>query len=247
MCVIFRLSYYTADSSKKLKGEFNTRDCVVNIVAPNSSDESEYSLKGKSYAFVIKREASSQRDSIANSTGEDGGSRVLVLEAESEELRQWWVNHLRCRIEEARYAPYDDFTENRASISAERPSEMVKHNITGLNNTISNQDTSPVNTLSNTSNNNTSVIQLYANTVWQQFIYNSDEYIVYTSEVIKKNKYGMSQKRQLILTNALVSRGSSVNGAKGFRLFYVDGSSMKVKGVIEGKNENQRPLAEMVR
>jgi hypothetical protein len=58
---------------------------------------------------------------------------------------------------------------------------------------------------------------------------------------VKRNKYGIAQKRQLLLA---VNSGM-VSGAAVPRLFYVDATVMKVKGDVEWSADSP-PRAELV-
>jgi hypothetical protein len=277
---LYSLSYYAVSDNygKKLKGEFNTRECtVLDIQSTDTTEVIEYNLKGKEFVFILKR-YENVRDSMISissaisSNNDDSNSRALVLQAETEESKQWWMNHIRCRIQEAATI------QKEHMLSRAREEQLQQKQIQDMsslkafssteNTSLSRASISSVQAsrqLSQSSITSSLVdVNRYYNTPWQQFVCNPNEYIVFTSEVVKKNKYGMSQKRQLVLTaisNVDIATSSTTNTgvrsisstssnaagdmSKGFRLFYVDGGSMKVKGVIEGKG-SEKPNAEMV-
>jgi hypothetical protein len=234
-----RLSYY---DTRKLKGEFNTRDCEVKTIPSTECN-------GSQYGFMIT-----------------GPGRNLLLYANNDEDRMMWIEGIQERIEEQeRLSQWEDQLNqmNKYQEEYERthPKETegendvnglitdgsdddddddgmwkIKHSIQSL--VVDGQkggdqkEEFEQNQRMVTGNENTSI--------WDQFL-DLGEVLLCSGEIIKRNKYGLSQKRQLLLAKQSSSDSSSLPP----RLFYVDPSSMRVKGEMEWDNQ-KTPQAEYV-
>lgn len=219
-----RLSYY---DTKKLKGEFNTRDCEVTMLPPSECN-------GSQYGFLI-----------------NGPGRKLLLYANSDDDRTMWMNALRERIEEQeRISQWEEQVNqmNKYQEEYNRTHSAENCDDTPLSEGSDDEDESglwkskhSINSLriNPEEENGKQVHSTISNggSIWQQFL-DSGEILLCTGEIIKRNKYGMSQKRQLLLAKQL-------SGNSPPRLFYVDPSTMKVKGEMEWDNQ-KAPQAEFV-
>jgi hypothetical protein len=229
-----RLSYY---DTRKLKGEFNTRDCEVKTLPSTECN-------GSQYGFLIT-----------------GPGRNLLLYAQNDEDRTMWMEGIQERIEEQeRLSQWEDqlhemnkyqeeygrthSTENEGKgVMTTDGSDnddddedgmwKIKHSIQSLfvdaKKENHNEESPEINGDKNIS-------------IWDQFL-DVGEVLLCTGEIIKRNKYGLSQKRQLLL--ARQSSPESSSSSLPPRLFYVDPSTMRVKGEMEWDHQ-KAPQAEYV-
>jgi hypothetical protein len=237
-----RLSYY---DTRKLKGEFNTRDCEVSILPPAECN-------GSAYGFLI-----------------NGPGRKLLLYANNEEDRVMWMDGIRQRIEEQerisqweeqmsqmnQYQSEYHRTHSTGEAGDEANGEVngdahavtldgsdeeeesgmwsKKHSINSLR-VVDSVDDDP-------EGEKREKLLSEGATIWHQFL-DPGETLLRSGEIIKRNKYGMSQKRQLLLARRLSADPTVLIPP---RLFYVDAATMRVKGEMEWDSE-KTPQAEYV-
>mmetsp|Transcript_22937 Transcript_22937/g.33529 ORF Transcript_22937/g.33529 Transcript_22937/m.33529 type:complete len:1207 (+) Transcript_22937:65-3685(+) len=204
-----RLSYY--DGRKKLKGEFNTKGCVVAPLDP-------VEVQGhKEHAFIIS-----------------GPGRCLYLHADSEAERDRWIEGLTLRIEE--HERYVQAQQSTRTISEEPDESPLFRQLSSVDDGHTIEPETDSNTASIPSDNK-------SDCKWSEFL-DEGESVICTGLVVKRNKYGMAQTRQLVLTARMALQEGQSNDALP-RLFYVDPATMKVKGEVEW-TQSHPPMAEVV-
>jgi hypothetical protein len=234
-----RLSYY---DTRKLKGEFNTRDCEVSILPP-------VECNGSAYGFLI-----------------NGPGRKLLLYANNEEDRTMWMDGIQQRIQEqeriseweeqmSQMNQYQNEYHRTHAGEATRGDEEVNGGEDVHRATMDGSDEEEeggvwkikpsINSLrvdaTVDSVDDQESGKKEGATVWHQFL-DPGEALLCSGEIIKRNKYGMSQKRQLLMARRLSTDPTVLIPP---RLFYVDAATMRVKGEMEWDSE-KTPQAEFV-